>query len=487
MALVRLTKDIKNAAKIGGLGDVTAIPKAQLSALQTSVLQKCDIINSKERKIASLEERVANLEIQLKNLTSITSQQDGEIARLRPFEEEAMRLRPRIGPLQDEIIRLTGDLRASRGSAKGFEAECKLQKKRFAIVQSEFAGWKQSDEIMAIKSQYREENLRAKAELEATVQELVLNFASKIKNILDQSVDAKVAEHQIDQVEPRILLETPQKECRNIPGAFPSASDEDGKENKGYIRAIIQGLKAVAMCSVGQKAEMEQQGYDFSERLKGDKLYHTAVIAEYQAQEKNRSLQLEQERKTFIEEKEVISRRYIDLMAKERKEFEDEKGAIKHEYENSVARMGGVAVDKMNELRAKITEAEARIAVYENDVCGRNAWASALKTHIESVRPLLVIDFQGAIDVLSRATVKISTDRCHWYARSRMERNLKELISNLREEQALFSEQTQFDDKEFTLPDGLKVWTNMLREVVSEEAAPVIKAAANYFYVRTRG
>jgi hypothetical protein len=68
-----------------------------------------------------------------------------------------------------------------------------------------------------------------------------------------------------------------------------------------------------------------------------------------------------------------------------------------------------------------------------------------------------------------------------------MERNLKELISNLREEQALFSEQTQFDDKEFTLPDGLKVWTNMLREVVSEEAAPVIKAAANYFYVRTRG
>ncbi|OCL00568.1 uncharacterized protein K441DRAFT_651538 [Cenococcum geophilum 1.58] len=483
MALVRLTKDIKNAAKIGGLGDVTAIPKAQLSALQTSVLQKCDIINSKEREVAGLEERVANLEIQLENLTSITSQQDDEIARLRPFEEEAMRLRPRIGPLQDEIIRLTGDLRASRESAKGFEAECKLQKKRFAIVQSEFAGWKQSDGIMVIKSQYREENLRAKAELEATVQELVLNFASKIKNILDQSVDAKAAEHQIDQMKPRILLETLQKECGNIPNAFLSASDEDEKENKSYVRAIIQGLKAVAMCSVRQKAEIEQQGYDFSQRLRGEKLHHTAVIAEYQ---KNRSLQLEQERKAFIEEKEAISRRYIELMAKEREEFEDERGAIKHEYDNSVARMGRVAEGKMNELRAEITKAEARIAVYENDICGRNAWASALKTHIESVRPLLVIDFQGAIDVLSRATVKISTDRCHWYARSRMEKNLKELISNLREEQALFSERTQFDDKEFTLPDGLKVWTNMLREVVSEEAAPVIRAAANYFYVRSR-
>jgi hypothetical protein len=68
-----------------------------------------------------------------------------------------------------------------------------------------------------------------------------------------------------------------------------------------------------------------------------------------------------------------------------------------------------------------------------------------------------------------------------------MEKNLKELVSNLREEQGLFGELAQFDDEEFTLPDGLKVWTNMLREVVSEEAAPVIKAAANYFYVRTRG
>lgn len=484
MALVRLTKDIKNAAKIGGFGDVTAIPKAQLSALQTSVLQKCDIIKSKEKKIAGLEERVANLEIQLKNLTSITAQQDGEIARLRPFEEEAMRLRPRIGPLQDEIARLTGDLRASRESAKGFEAECKLQKKRFAIVQSEFAGWKQSDEIMAIKSQYREENLRAKAELEATVQELVFNFASKIKNILDQSVDAKTSEHQIDQMKPRILLETPQKGCRNIPNAFLSALE---KENKSYVRAIIQGLKTVAMCSVRRKAEMEQQGNDISKRLKEEKLHHTAVIAEYRAQEKNRSLQLERERKTFIEEKEAISRRYIELMAKERKEFEDERGAIEHKYDNLVAEVRRVTADKMDELRAEITRAEARIAVYENDTYGRNAWASALKAHLESIRPLLVIDFQGATDILSRANVKISTDRRHWYARSRMEKNLKELVSNLREEQGLFGEQAQFDDEEFTLPDGLKVWTNMLREVVSEEAAPVIKAAANYFYVRSRG
>ncbi|OCL03791.1 hypothetical protein AOQ84DRAFT_418174 [Glonium stellatum] len=436
MAFIRLIKDIKNAAKTDGLSEVTAVPKTELSALQESVLQKCYTIEGDEKKIAGLERKIMGMQIEIENLTGITAQRNAEIARLQPFEEEAMRLRPRIGPLQDQIMRLNGELRTSKESAEEFKAKCELLKKHFAVVQSDLASWKRADEITAIESRYRDENLKMKAKLEATIQGLVLGFASKIKTILNQNVDAKAAEHQIGRIKPSILLETPRKESGISPDDLLSASDKSEKEGKTCVMAIFQGLKALAMCSVQQKAETERQEESFSMQLKTQELQHASVIAEFQVQEKKRSLQLQQERKSFNEEKEAIDRQHAELIA---------------------------------------------------NIRGRNVWASELRTHLDSIIPLLVIDFQGAIDVLSRAIAKISTNPCHWYVGSRMEKNLKELLSSLREEQRIFSERTQLDNEELILPDGLRMWTATLKEMLSNETALVVKAVANYFYARSRG